>query len=82
MKLEIYNCTTKSIVYPYYFDTMSIVNGRIQLLWIIKVHVISNNGQYNFHSFYEFSKLFPVIVKSDTELSPNFNCLEIKRLPL
>jgi hypothetical protein len=52
----------KSIVYPYYFHIISIVYGNIQLLWIIKIHAISNKGPYNFHSmaFYGFSKLFPV----------------------
>jgi hypothetical protein len=47
---EICNCTTKSIVYPYYFDTISIVCGNIQLLWIIKIHSISNKGPNNVHS--------------------------------
>jgi hypothetical protein len=51
--------TTKSIVYPYY--------GNIQLLWITKIHSISNKGPYNFHSmtFYGFSIFFPV---NDTKL--------------
>jgi hypothetical protein len=52
---EICSYTTKSIVYPYY--------GNIQLLWITKIHSISNKGPYNFHSmtFYGFSKFFPVV---------------------
>jgi hypothetical protein len=56
---EICNCTTKSIVYPYYIHTM---HGNIQLLWISKIHSISNKGPYNFHSmtFYGFSIFFPV----------------------
>jgi hypothetical protein len=64
---EICNCTTKSIVYPYYSHTISIrPYGNIQLLWITKIHSISNKGPYNFHSmtFYGFSLLDVVIYMS------------------
>jgi hypothetical protein len=53
------------MVYPYYFDTdISIVWKYSIIIWIIKIHSISNKGPaYNFHSmtFYGFSKNFPVI---------------------
>jgi hypothetical protein len=47
---------------PWYIHTTSIYYGNIQLLWITKIHSISNKGPYNFHSmsFYGFSKIFPV----------------------
>ena len=61
---------TISILYPYY--------GNIQLLWIIKIHSISNEGPCNFHSmaFYGFSKFFPVIIACCRHAL--MNCLQQK----
>ena len=52
---EICNCTTKSIVYPYYFDTIPtiIMDNQKSILFPIKVHTISILWIFNF---------FPVIV--------------------
>jgi hypothetical protein len=57
-----YYIHTTSILYPYY--------GNIQLLWITKIHSISNKGPYNFHSMtlYGFSKFFPVIEQGQWEM--------------
>jgi hypothetical protein len=70
---EICSYTTKStvyhtisILYPYY--------GNIQLLWITKIHSISNKGPYNFHSmtFYGFSKFWHSVIWAS--LSYNKSC--------
>ena len=55
-------CITKSTVYPYTISKLYPQHGSIQLLWITKIHSISNKGPYNFHSmaFCGFSKFFPV----------------------
>ena len=84
---EICNCTTKSIVYPSYFHTTVYPHyGNIQLLWIPKIHSISNKGPYNFHSMtlYGFSTFFPVCLDNQLhilyECPSCFTCLKVEVL--
>jgi hypothetical protein len=62
---------TKSIVYPYYFDTLSIV-WKYAIIMDHQIHYISNKVPYNFHSMslYGFSIFFLVSIWEVTPPSP------------